>query len=1002
MTTTGKHDADRPGVTDNSQKKDTQVTGRAEDADEAKRKENGQKMSAPGEMQENRVGESTETSNNNNNKNTTSNGRQPSPLQQALRIQRAREKGDLHQKQLQPKKNETSAEESDATAHADNTVMAEMENSLQEERPDQKSQGASEQGTPFNLDKNNTCIGQASDVCAAGDLCKARRSILTDKKRCMGCGWCVHLTCCVELKQTKTVANKTQLLPLHIRDICLQCVTNKEWQGKIMTVAGTRPYITLSKTVMTIMRRWRNVVLCDWEDGTYKFRKEENLTFKTSKNATEGLTKLPSKKVIKAGKSVAAAKQKIPQAETQQQQKGAAQPKPSTIQEYVEEQQQDQEMTMAIVNPYATKNVQQDSQSNDQDATMAIEQEEGAMEEEGKDDASVATVGAVNVAEEPSTQAQPDPMSTTEGQASQTQALATTPITTVVTDKIYLDIQLVIPAPKTKPDPDVALATPAKKLKDWFGMIHQFCPSFALNTIDPDSETITVLRDIKKFPTTYMDIKSFFKQAATKPKGGRLFMKVLATFNDTPEKLINAVDWYHKAERERISISPIQAYSTALVGCLLYSLRSMDAEALKYEISRTLHKTINIRWMKMADGEAWVEGRDARNDPQAMHVECSEEDREVVEDWFKTTYSSTATRFPLHIRMRFVPQFSKLMSFESSLKHTQMRNRQHGWCMQSGAISTSNIILIDSTIPGHGATTIRDAIMKIKSSDTSLGDVPLISSIDKMWRGRGFNYSYHPKRAVEASMVIKGLFPRLAYEFGEENITAYFSPLAVKEGRTLQYDPKTHQVTSEADIALATLADADKDMDLSEYTKAAEDVKKGANFGERAEEFVGERIPGSSDSMSTFNKNGAKSDKPVPVVDLEEGQKQSAQGEERSSYERNTGGNDDSTTSTLSKDTKQSINSRISGIETNVSKQFSDFKSQMDEMMTAILSIKQSTSNLTPVRNSNPQGMLISPAASQGTQQSKKTTTEISQGLESNIGTQPEPGTPSAGDPGKS
>ena len=83
MTTTGKHDADRSGVTDNSQGEDTYDIVMAEDADEIKRKENGQKMMI-NEMEENRVGKPTEKPINNKEKEKTSNIQQPSPLQQAL------------------------------------------------------------------------------------------------------------------------------------------------------------------------------------------------------------------------------------------------------------------------------------------------------------------------------------------------------------------------------------------------------------------------------------------------------------------------------------------------------------------------------------------------------------------------------------------------------------------------------------------------------------------------------------------------------------------------------------------------------------------------------------------------------------------------------------------------------------------------------------------------------------------------------------------------------
>ena len=61
-------------------------------------------------------------------------------------------------------------------------------------------------------------------------------------------------------------------------------------------------------------------------------------------------------------------------------------------------------------------------------------------------------------------------------------------------------------------------------------------------------------------------------------------------------------------------------------------------------------------------------------------------------------------------------------------------------------------------------------------------------------------------------MTIRGLFPRLAHEHGEENISAFFSPRAVSEGRYMKYDPIKKNVTTEADESIFSLNSIDQDM----------------------------------------------------------------------------------------------------------------------------------------------------------------------------------------------
>ena len=96
--------------------------------------------------------------------------------------------------------------------------------------------------------------------------------------------------------------------------------------------------------------------------------------------------------------------------------------------------------------------------------------------------------------------------------------------------------------------------------------------------------------------------------------------------------------------------------------------------------------------------------------------------------------------------------------------------------------------------------------------ETADGTTSLFASIDKKWNGQGLNFSYHPSKHAEANTTLKGLFPRLAYEYGEESIEAFFTPSAVKSGRRMKFDPQTNTVTTEAIFSLFSIRRKTEDV----------------------------------------------------------------------------------------------------------------------------------------------------------------------------------------------
>ena len=112
--------------------------------------------------------------------------------------------------------------------------------------------------------------------------------------------------------------------------------------------------------------------------------------------------------------------------------------------------------------------------------------------------------------------------------------------------------------------------------------------------------------------------------------------------------------------------------------------------------------------------------------------------------------------------------------------------------------------------------------------------------------GKTYNFSFHPSKLIKANMTIRGLYPRLAHEHGEENISGFFSPRAVAEGCYMKYDLIKKTVTTEADESIFSLDSIDQDM-VVEYKKTTTTIDKQVFQKERLE----------NDSVSTFQSKRA-------------------------------------------------------------------------------------------------------------------------------------------------
>ena len=214
----------------------------------------------------------------------------------------------------------------------------------------------------------------------------------------------------------------------------------------------------------------------------------------------------------------------------------------------------------------------------------------------------------------------------------------------------YIDVQLIIPA-ATSDDAMEPLTNLAEKLKKWMRGVQQICPSFKLHTVDPKHETQSTLHIIDELDWKKIsDIKQYFRGAQPKPKGGRIFLRVKASFDMTMPEFLGNIEWYHQNQNERIQEASLQCFQSEILGYLLYSLRSTDAEAIKQALSTLIGKPISVRYMRINDGSKYEAARDTSRDPKALHIECDKEDAESIYTKIRTIYGTKQTKFPLGIK----------------------------------------------------------------------------------------------------------------------------------------------------------------------------------------------------------------------------------------------------------------------------------------------------------------------------------------------------------------
>jgi hypothetical protein len=171
------------------------------------------------------------------------------------------------------------------------------------------------------------------------------------------------------------------------------------------------------------------------------------------------------------------------------------------------------------------------------------------------------------------------------------------------------------------------------------------------------------MKDTKDIPTSLANLKQYF------PRLYRIQSSV------KPRTLKEGVDWYLNGNKHGLYLAQIQAEAVDTILWLTWSSDLTDTSILRPAIEEELFNRtgrqipVGLRWRTIQlDKPGRIPDDEVVN---ALHIEVDREHRNEAKQALEDIYSSKATVFPLHLRLRAVPLFKDVMNnqVKVNIKH---------------------------------------------------------------------------------------------------------------------------------------------------------------------------------------------------------------------------------------------------------------------------------------------------------------------------------------------
>jgi len=287
-------------------------------------------------------------------------------------------------------------------------------------------------------------------------------------------------------------------------------------------------------------------------------------------------------------------------------------------------------------------------------------------------------------------------------------------------------------------------------------------------------------------PDDIDDWLEYFPGAKPRLTGGDTYTSLLIGMSKPLPKVVKSLSAWMRNKKFGLWKAYLQSERPTSLGWLLFSTQTMDIDMLKDAISDHLENIpVGLRWKMISHGSQGAIPKDQQ--VRALHVLVDELDVPMAKPLILALYTSKPSvghQFPLHIRMRIVPEMDSVLNTKGRQNVDKLRACQNTWL--SGKliqIKTWEIALLDDESEDLGMT-LRDAMMDLRHPTNQKFN--LFHSIDKHFRDKCHVLTVLKSAESHAHAMIAAMLPYLLWQHAQSKPGPKAS--ALKNGLARQLD----------------------------------------------------------------------------------------------------------------------------------------------------------------------------------------------------------------------
>jgi len=381
-------------------------------------------------------------------------------------------------------------------------------------------------------------------------------------------------------------------------------------------------------------------------------------------------------------------------------------------------------------------------------------------------------------------------------------------------------------------------------------------------TNDRNEDPSPLIENPTDVPTALPLLHKFVHKLFLRTSGGDYHVQILMGSQEDFPTIMQTIGWWLKSTSQGMWITDIQAAEdTICAGWLLFLAGDYDREALAQEIWNFTGVQVALRFRAIDDGKRVdkakktdMKGTLPTTVIKALHIDVDKVHQGVNRSRIEHLYSSTATVFPLGIKMRFVRDYQLLTNSQAKAKAECLRAHQERFLSQMETCTTWEIACLD--LEEHATeATLRQLIMNIP--DPANPKSRLFHSVNKMFIKSEYILRFHPSRSQNARDVVAGLCVYLKGLWQGvikvSKFNKFFTDTAINRSKDAWWDPSQKCVMTKADQEMASILVTDKDLifpDKKVLVELPKPNQTNSDNSQGTDELL------STGSISTFRTSG--------------------------------------------------------------------------------------------------------------------------------------------------